>query len=219
MSLPSDELKEKSSFFSSNTGIFVYYVFLYLCLNYLINRQSLTDDVYFQSLNNRLPINRIRDLIAAREKNEWISYLLFPIILLIKISLTVFCIHILKYINNIKISTKLIFRIVIISEAAFILGVFVKYIYLLVFPPQDLEDVTSFSLSLGQLFKNVPAYLSYILATINVFELIYFVLLAKGIQKYTKYSFKKSLSTVGLSYGVGLFLWVIIVTFLLIQLS
>ncbi len=73
-----------------------------------------------------------------------------------------------------------------------------------------------FPLSALQLFdvKSLPKWQIYPLQLFNVFELIYWVLLAYWLKKLLNLSLNKSMEVVASSYGTGLLLWVVFITFL-----
>lgn len=197
-----------------------YITLLHVCMYYLINEQIYTEEIFFQTFSDQLAVDRIREILVAKKRFQWITYLIFPLVIFLKICFVTGSLIVLQYLDSISISRKEIFRVVIIGEIVFVIRGFVRYVYFLINPPQKIEDVSSFSLSLTSVYgSDAPSYLHYALQSINVFQLMYFLLLARGIQEYTGYGFKKSFRFVSSSYGLLFFFWIVLVTFLLIQIS
>ena len=83
----------------------------------------------------------------------------------------------------------------------------------------DLANVFSFSLANLFDLKLLPSWLQYPLATVNVVEFFFWLLLAQGIHYLLKIDFSHSISFVGYTYGLGLFMWILFVMFLQLSLS
>ena len=87
---------------------------------------------------------------------------------------------------------------------------------------KSFDDLANtFSFSLANLFdlKSLPVWLQYPLLTINLIELVFWLLLARGIQYLLNLDFSGSISFVGYTYGVGLLMWMLFVVFLQVSLS
>lgn len=199
--------------------LFALYCIIYLSLFYFNNDVIFTNDFFARVLSGNFSPEKIASLVEQKRKLEWISYLAFPILLVIKITFPAFCIYSISFLQEINIKWKQVMRIVLISEFVFVLPAIIHSAYFTVHPPRNIHDATSFApLSMAQLLgESLPAYLHYAAQTMNVFELCYCILLAKGMQFYTGKSVWFSFGLVMKSYVPMLILWIAFITFINIQ--
>lgn len=204
------------------------FLFGFLCLvNILLAKITstflLSTDLYFNQFNEQMTYDQIRSFIDIQYKYQWISYLILPFIYLIKLSLLSLILLTGIIFWNIKISFKKLFQIVLIAEFLFILPSLIKLIWFLFFETDyDLADLQTFyPLSLLNLIdtESIPQWSLYPIQLLNVFEVVYWCILAYGIALVAKERWPKMLGLVASSYGVGLFVWVVFITFITINLS
>lgn len=67
--------------------------------------------------------------------------------------------------------------------------------------------------------SELEPWLVYPIQLLNVFELLYWAVLAWQLQEVLKKSFPESLGFVMKTYGVGLTVWVVVVMFLTVSLT
>jgi hypothetical protein len=129
--------------------------------------------------------------------------------------LLIFIIHTALYLNDQQVSTTKIFKVVVLAEFIFLLPAVIKIVtFNYTFPHGNLLDWHRYYiLSLLSFFDNVPADWYYALQTANLFEVVYWFLLAFGICKITSLNFDGSLRLVLSSYLPALFIWIAAVTF------
>jgi hypothetical protein len=87
--------------------------------------------------------------------------------------------------------------------------------------PISLNDLQFFSVgSLLNIFDQdgMENWLKIILKSINIWEIIFMVLLAFKLKNYFEDDFRKSLRNVVISYGGGLMVWIFFVVFIAITL-
>jgi hypothetical protein len=122
-----------------------------------------------------------------------------------------------------KVSFKILFKIALFAESAFVAAALVRLVLLAFFHTIDrLEDWQAFApLSLYSLLKtsSVASWLVYPLQTLNLFELAYMGLLAAGLHYYLQQPFSKMLPLSAGAYGVGLLCWMIFMVFLNLNLG
>ncbi len=205
-----------------NTKLFLsLLLLLYVLVGIILNWYIITDDHYYKSLGNQLDVERIRQLLTFRNKWDWIGFLIIPLLILVKISLVAVCLEVGNFIIDLKLKFKQLFKIALLGEAIFLIAALTKIIYFLLFPKNvTLEFIQTFyplSLINMVVIEKIPAYLVYPLQLINVFELLYWIILAYLIKIYTNSSFDKSFGFVAKTYGIGLFTWVVLVVFLSIN--
>lgn len=199
-----------------------------LCLYYFLNTYILSEvlvnkELYYQTYGEQVAFEQIDTYVESSQKWSWIGYILLPISLFIKICFVAFCLNIGMLLSNIKIGFKKLFQIVLIAQSIFAIASFVKAIWLLFFVDVNvLQDIQLFyPLSLLTLFDKtqVEGWYIYPLQTLNLFELTYWLLLAKGLQMVLNENYPRMFRLVASSYGVGILIWMVVVVFLSVSLS
>ena len=210
----------------SNKANLLIYSILCLFFNLLIwasNFLFISDSLYFNAFAETLSYERIEVILAQARQWNWVTYILFPVLLFIKLSLTTLCLSLGCYFAQNRFSFNLFLNVSLSAEIIFLLPVLIKLLwFLFIHTDYDLNDLSQFyPLSVLNLInvKTIPNYLLYPLQTLNLFEVAYWFLLAHGVADATGFSFKRSFELVMSSYGVGLVLWVVLVMFLTITYS
>lgn len=184
------------------------------------------DQIVIEEYGKHIDGIALEKFIHQYEKTSWIYYLIQPIIITIKLIFVTACLfygfEIGKSLKKItvpksmeKISFLRIFNFVMIAEFVFILSEILKIIYLASVPgrPSGLKDISYykplgiFDIIKVELLDNWEAQL---LTNINVFEALYFFVLAYFFAKALELEFQKSFIVVSLSYGIGLIFWVLL---------
>ncbi len=204
----------------------LYHYFLLLCFAGLVlawgwQHVFITDDLFFDYLGEQLAYDRIVELLTMSKKWEWIGYVLIPIIYLIKIFFVGCCLAVGVLLANLKVPFRSLLYIAVVSELVFLIAPVIKIFWFGVFfTDYTLQDLQNFSpLSVLSLVgaDSIEPFLVYPLSLLNLFELLYWILLALGLASLTKESFKKMFGLVTSSYGLGLLLWVLVVVFLTVS--
>jgi hypothetical protein len=194
----------------------------YVSISWIANNIIITETFYFVSLENIMSIKRIEELIDLNKKNEWLTYMLLPVVNTIKYSLAAMIIFIGIKLFELEVSFKNCFKIILFAEIIPILSSITKTLYFYIYPPNNLEILQNFDpLGVSIFLKNdvIPKYLLYPIQQLNLFEVGYWLLLAYGIKSLGNIDFKKALKITSLSYGVGLLIWCIFIVFLQLQFS
>ena len=191
------------------------------------------DNLLIDSLSSTLSNNQINEYLDFQKKWEWISYVILPLILFIKISLIASAIYIGTYFySKTKVTFKQLFDAVVKAEFVF-LGVGVlKIVWFYFFQTNyTLEDLQYFyPLSALNIvgYKGLDTWFIYPLQVLNLFELAYWFLLAYYVGKIAsptkskeenKYPIDFGLKIVASSYGSALLLWVVVVMFFTLNYS
>jgi len=196
-------------------------ILLNVLVSILLNWFVISDELYYQSFGEQLRTDLISKIVDLKNKWDWIVLLITPINIIIKVLFVAVCLDIGNFIIDLKLKFKQLLRIALFGETVFLTVAFIRLIWLLLFPENlTLEYIQVFyPLSLINLveFENVPQYLIYPMQLVNIFELVYWIVLAYLIKIYTNRSFDKSFDFVAKTYGVGLFTWVVLVVFISIN--
>jgi hypothetical protein len=178
----------------------------------------MSDALFYDNFAEQLTVEKIESILAQMHKWAWLNYIMIPLIYLIKFTLVALVLLTGFFFFDKKVEFSLIFKAVILAEIAFLLVPIINLCwFVFVQTKYTFQDVQYFSpLSALQLFdvKSLPTWQIYPLQLFNVFELIYWVLLAYWLKRLLNISLNKSMEVVASSYGTGLLLWVVFITFL-----
>ena len=210
-----------------NFLIFISLIFINLLLFYLESNFIRTDSKVFDFLAKDYPSSVVQNYMESQKKWWWVSYVITPIMIGIKVLLVAFCLNFVKIISEKLEQVKFrdILTIVLMAEFVFVIAGFYKFFnFYLIETDYTLETLqTYYPLSLIN-FKDAIStekWLAYPLQLCNVFELFYWGILAWGIWELAdkKISYQRSLGYVALTYGIGLLFWVGVVCFLILSVS
>ncbi|WP_237854550.1 hypothetical protein [Rhodohalobacter sulfatireducens] len=199
--------------------LFVSITAIYLVLAYISDQFILGDEVYIRSFSDQT----IEAVLNMRERYGWLNYVFIPVTLFLKISFPALCITIGTVLSSLEIKFKTFFKAVLLAEVVFILAQILYLINL----SRHLDALTIekslnyFPLSVISIYgvENVVLWLHYPLQTLNLFEVFYILIISWLLSRQWKPNFIESLNIVLPSYGTGLLLWLVLVTFLTLQIS
>ena len=209
---------------------FILLVFILSILTYLSNNVIFNNNLMYDSYINNLSLEQIQEIINLKNKWEWLSYAIIPLILLIKISLIASVIYIGAFFySKVKVTFRQLFNEIVKAEYVF-LGVGVlKIIWFYFFQTNyTLEDLQYFyPLSALNIvgYKGLESWFIYPLQVLNLFELAYCLLLSYFVGKlaFTEKDKGKPMDLgfkiVASSYGSALLLWVVVVMFFTLNYS
>lgn len=203
--------------------IITIYLFNVLLNNYYVT----TESKIFDFLAKDYPSSVVQNYMESQKKWWWVSYAVTPVLIGIKVLLVAFCLNFVKIISEKLEDVKFrdILFVVLIAEFVFVIAGFYKFFnFYLVETDYTLETLqTYYPLSLINYKEAISTekWLAYPLQLANIFELMYWGVLAWGIWQLAdkKISYQRSLGYVALTYGVGLLFWVGVVCFLILSVS
>lgn len=214
--------------FKNNYINLILLALLSLLFTYEFNVFIQTDALIAQNLSEKFTREIIANQLNLRQQWVWVAYIFIPIFLYLSTSLIALIILLvieLYYLNENrpKVTFKDTWRIVLMAQWSTIASIFVKVFWFGFYHTQyTLEELQSFSpLSLINLFdrKTLDVWLIYPIQLFNVFEFIYWVILVIGIKKLLQRTWLKSVEMTLLSYGVALFIWVVVIMFVSLNFS
>ncbi len=211
-------------------GLKYYNLALYIILSgsltlisYMFTNILITYDIFYNTFQNQLDNTRIDELFNFQVKYAWVGYAFIPVWLLLKNFVIALCLQTGLILNNTKLKFGTTFRIAITAEFIFLLPQLIKLAwFLLVKTDYTLTDVQQFyPLSALNLFKveNLSALLIYPFQTFNVFEVLYWLLLAGGIKQALDSDINKGIKVVFSGYIPALALWILCVMFITVSLG
>ena len=210
-------------------------ILLIFFLTFLLNFFVLWVSNYFLSIDTKIfdflakdyPNDVVQNYMKSQKKWWWVSYAMIIVLIVTKVLLVAFCLNFVKIISekleNVKFRD--ILTVVLIAEFVFIIAGFYKFFnFYLIDTDYTLETLqTYYPLSLINYKEAISTekWLAYPLQLVNVFELMYWGVLAWGIWQLAdnKISYLRSFGYVALTYGIGLLFWVGVVCFLILSIS
>lgn len=208
---------------SKSTNIFLFWVIIIfsLVVIFLSNNFLISESLYYNTFAEQLTAEKIDGLIEQTQKWAWLGYVFIPIIYLLKFSLISLVLLTSFFSIDKKVSFSLLFKAVMLAEIPFLLVPLIKLFWFLFIQTQyNFNDLQYFyPLSALQLFeiKTLATWQIYPLQLLNVFEMVYWVLLAYWLKRLLNITLTKGMEVVIASYGTGLLLWVVFITFLSIN--
>ncbi len=197
-------------------------------LTYEFNAFIQTENLIAQNLSERYTQEMIVNYLDLRKKWTWVVYVFSPIILYVStllIALVIIFVIDLYYLNinkqNIKFGEE--WKVVLMSQWTAIAAMFSKIIWFGFYQDNyTLEEVQTFyPLSIINLIdkETLDSWLRYPIQLINLYELLYWIILIAGIKKLLQCSWLRSIIITFLSYGVILLIWIIIIMFITLNMS
>lgn len=181
--------------------------------------------VFFNTFSEQLTYDRSMELFNKMRSFAWVSYVVTPLMLLIKFSALSMLIYIGVFFSDLhkEISLGKIFKVVMLSELVFIAASILKLLWFIFFAGNyTLDDMRFFyPLSLINLFSRteVAPYWVYPLQTVNLFQLVYVFLLAIGLSRISSIKREVADKVVLATYVPGILVWVALIMFLSIDIE
>jgi hypothetical protein len=194
-------------------------------LSVFLSKQFLyTEQLYYYTLSEQFTSEQTHEIITYLNETwrQLVGYGLIPVIIIIRVLYTSLCLFIGNLVNETHWDYKTIFTLSLKSDIAFVLSQIVNfYFYAISDNFKTLDDLGVNCCSLLKLFgiKNIPNWLIFAYNSINLFELLYVVLLVLFIKTCFQLSYFKSTVFVLLTYCIGNYLFIIGMTFLYLNFS
>ena len=209
---------------------FLFFISIVLCntlLVYFDKTYITTDSKIFDFLAKDYPSSVVQNYMESQKKWWWVSYAATPVLIGIKVLLVAFCLNFVKIVSEKLEQVKFrdILTVVLLAEFVFIIAGFYKFFnFYLIDKDYTLETLqTYYPISLINLKESISTekWLAYPLQLVNLFELLYWGILAWGIWELAdkRISYIKSFGYIALTYGIGLLFWVGVVCFLILSVS
>lgn len=194
--------------------------FVSLLVFFIQDQVIMTKEVYYHILGEQLDVERIDALLGLQAKWKWMGYVLIPVVLLLQIASIAACMFIGAILLDWKISYRSFFSLVVRAMTVIAVGKVLQTLILLLSNIQSLEDIYRadwFSL-LGWLGKeNIPELLLVPAGFVNVFEVLFWVLLVAGVRQMSER--RGGLGFVAGTYGVGVAMWCLFLVYLQVNFS
>ncbi len=192
---------------------------LLLFLTFLTDNFILSKEVYYGYFANKLPTDKIQDSIDVYRQWHWLTYVLVVAIYVIKGLLVAFSISVGLFIFFDSFELRKVIHVAFKAEYVFLIASLIKVIWFSYFKTDyTLEDIQFFyPLSAINLFNSnsLQPWQVYPLQVFNVFEVIYWIVLACLLSREVRgLDVSKSMTIIMSSYFPGLLVWISFVVFL-----
>jgi hypothetical protein len=203
--------------------LFTGVVMLNLLLLFLSQAALINEIVFFNTYSEQLTYDRAMEVFSKMKSLAWVSYIITPVLMLIKFSAISVLLYIGVFFSDLhkEITLGKIFKVVIVSELVFIAASITKLLWFIFFAGNyTLDDMSFFyPLSLINLFNRaeLATYWIYPLQTVNIFQLLYVLILALGLSRVS--SLKKEVAdrVVLGTYVPAIAVWIALIMFLSID--
>jgi hypothetical protein len=210
--------------FSLNkTYLYLILVLLTAIIGFFIQNFILTDDLLIDHLGRQLSMSRVEFVLDVKAKSMWLNFIILPLAYILKFALITVWILSGTIIFGYKNSFKEIFQVVIVAEFVWLIPSLITLVWFgFIDTNYTFDDVQYFKpLSLLSLFDpiTIHSWLIYPLQSLNLFELVYMLVLAIGIKQILKKDYQTALGFTVPVYGTALLTWIVFITFLSINLK
>lgn len=179
------------------------------------------NQLVYKDLSEQLTLKQIEEFFDTKERWVWVSYLIIPFLLFLKLTVIAWVLGIGGFFNEVSLSHRSYFRIVLVSEYFFLIPALSKiawfYFFETDFTYEQVQQFVPFSLQSIMDTSSIPNWALYPLQIFNLFELAYWFILAFLIGKATKAN--NGIKVVLTGYAPTLLVWVVFIMFLTLNLS
>lgn len=204
-------------YFSLNHWIVLAIILVFeLCATLLLKSTLLTEKVLYNSLIDQMTLEDINAFSSTIRSNVWMMVVLGVTQRIGEIVLISVCISIGTLLFRYKIYFRQILKIVILSFLVFTISRLPLIITLISGNVEKFEDLTYMpNLSLADWFRPeiLPDWGLYPLQLINVYQVVFVLLMAAGFNLVDQKGLPKWLGLILLTYGTGLAITVVLTAF------
>lgn len=202
---------------------FILNTILLLLLTWFTKTEIVTEREIINFYSTQLSYEQIERVLDDQKKWEWLGYVFIPLIYLLKLSLITLSVYTGILLLNIKtLRWNKIFGAVVLADMIFFIPAIIKMFWFTFQSDYTLEDVQYFLPgSMLNMFdpKLLEPWLIYPIQSLNIWELAFWLALAVGLKRYLDGDFYRSMSLVAGTYGTGLVIWIVFVTFLTLNFT
>lgn len=191
-------------------------IMVFLNQNFIYTKQ-----LFYRSLDGQMEIGQIDDMLNQANRLKAPGYFLYVIITLCKLFIIALILQTALLLSGVKTAYQRILRSVTLAELVLLIPVVVKFIWFYYIQTDyTYEEVNRFSaLSLVQLTEvDTTSIWIYPLQVVNLFELLYILLLAVGLRRVT-HDFDGALRIVVVAYLPVLVIWITVLMFMRLMFS
>jgi hypothetical protein len=204
------------------TQFFILILSIYLSIGFWKIYFYYGEDIILSTLGQQISYENGLKIYYDFLKHKWIGILAIPLLTIIRVLYTTIALFIGDYFSNEKIGFRFCFNVSLKAEIAFVLLTITSLIFIeFVWQINTLTDLSIIPLSLLHLFikSSYPAWSGAILSILNLWEIIYMILISVFLGYYNNKTFFKNIGFTLSTYGVALLFWIVILTYIAITLT
>ena len=202
----------------SNVYIFLLYVSVVLIITFLQQEFVLMPELQnFDLVDDEAKAQ----LLERWQKWRWVSFVVTPLLLLLRLGLVSLCLFVGSFFFS-EMSGRVFkdwWTVAMNAQAVMILYSVVLCITNLVAGSDMAMEVTKYSSLLFLGGDNIEQWIKLPLSAVNIFEIAYWLVMARLSSVRTKIQFCRSWGFVMSSYGVGYLFYIVLLMFLILYLS
>ncbi|MFT4031970.1 MAG: hypothetical protein QM669_06090 [Siphonobacter sp.] len=203
--------------------LLLFVIVLNILMTWYTKTEILTEREIVNFYSTQLSYEQIEQMLNMQKKWEWLGYVFIPIFYLLKLCMISLCVYTGALLFNIKtLSWSKVFGAVVVADMIFLVPAIIKMVWFTFQSHYTLEDVQYFLHgSMLTIFepKQLEPWLIYAIQSVNIWELLFFIALAFGLKKYLDEDVNRSMGLVMSTYGIGLVVWVVFITFLTLNFT
>lgn len=206
--------------------LFISIAILSMLISYLNNEVVLNREFFYSLYQDKIAFEQLNDLVAAKEKWQWVGYAIIPLILIIKVFIITFSLWLGLFVKGNNYKMRSLYEITLKAE---VVNLMLPLCFLIWFgivhsdPAVDeLKNFHPLSLAGALGVNDAESWIKYPLTALNVFELIYVLVLAYILSRNVEAewaTYGGALKLVVVSYGSLFILWVLIITFFFVTIQ
>ena len=189
----------------------------------MVDLVVINDSILLDHFGSQLSLERVKEFLDFRKTWLWLNYLIIPLVYTIKFSLITLWVLSGSILFGYRSSFLEIFRVTVIAEFVWLIPSFITLVWFgFIYPDYSLLDFQYFKpLSLLNFFdtSKIESWLIFPLQSLNLFEIVYMFVLAIGIKKILNKGYIEALNFIAPVYGTAFVTWIVIITFLSINIS
>lgn len=160
-------------------------------------------------------------LLEQYQKTRWISYLLVPVLLLLRLTLVTLCLFIGSFffaeMNGKKFKDW--WKVAIIAQSIMLAYSVILCAVNIGFGTNKAMELTTYTSLLFLGGESIEPWVRMPLAAVNVFEVLYWIVMALLVGRLCRTKFGKSFKFVMSTYGVGYLFYIALLMFLMLYLT
>jgi hypothetical protein len=209
-----------AEFFSVNSWLMFLLAVVAGCLNiYLVQELVLTEEVYHNTLGERMAYDRIEKMLTQQQEWSWLGYVFIPLGVFLQTLAISLCLITGVVFSYTKVSFKSLFGMVLKVVAIIMVIRLLPTLVLIFQDVQVIDDLlkTDWYSSLALFGRdNVPVWAQIPLSAVNLFHMMLLVGLIAGLNYLTD---KNTSNLALISYGCGTLLWWIALMYVQVSLG
>ncbi|MDR2585599.1 MAG: hypothetical protein LBC84_05170 [Prevotellaceae bacterium] len=196
---------------------FLYLIGATVVLILLQQTYIVSDILYYNTYGDQLSVDTIEMMIGGARKYVWVSYLIAPLLLLLRVTFVACCFYTALFFKNVKSDFASCINIALKSDTVFLVFMLFNIMYQAFVPASNLTELAANPISLLYYLdvESIPVYLLYPVGLFNLSEFFYWGLMIGLVRYRYKFSTSESFSFVVGSYGIGLLIVALIFALIL----